>query len=420
MSDAPNPRWMTTLGVEEGSRAAEELFRSTFEGEPTRVYAAPGRVNLIGEHVDYAGGISVPFALLNRAYIAVAPRDDRTIRVASRGADPAVVECDFDDVGPHSPDNWAGYVIGAVWAAQQAGIIPANGLDMAMVSDVPLGAGLSSSAAIECAAVAAACGLAEISLTEETRARLVDCAMRAENEVVGASTGGMDQRISLLGRARHALAIDFDRNTEQLVPFDIASAGYTLVVCNTNAPHSLADGQYGSRRAVIDGVTAEAGARSFRAIEDVYSHGEAWARAHVPEDSTEEEWVAVVHRRVRHVVSEIERTAEAVTLLAAGDLEGFGGKMWDSHASLKDDYEVSTPELDLVVECARECGALGARMTGGGFGGSAIALIASDKADELVHRIAGAARDRGFAEPEFLLAVPGDGAGSVDSMADDA
>lgn len=413
MAHTSSPRWMTTLGVTAGARVAEDLFRTTFDQEPTGVYAAPGRVNLIGEHVDYAGGISVPFALVNRAYVAAAPRTDTTIRVTSQGADPVTVECALGDVAPHQPDNWAGYVIGAVWAAQQVGIIPAVGLDMAMVSDVPLGAGLSSSAAIECAAVTAALGLAGIPLTAETRSRLVSCAMRAENEIVGASTGGMDQRISLLGKARHALAIDFAEDTEHMVPFDIAAAGYTLVVCNTNAPHSLADGQYGSRRAVIDGVTKFAGASSLRRVDDPYTCAAAWAVDNVPEGMSEDTWKEIVHRRVRHVVSEIERTAKAVVLLTEGDLAGFGDAMWDSHRSLRDDYEVSIPELDLVVECARDCGALGARMTGGGFGGSAIVLIARDKTDHLVRLIAQTARSRGYAEPEFLLAVPGDGACDV-------
>ncbi|MBV7281102.1 MULTISPECIES: galactokinase [Corynebacterium] len=408
-------QWMDTLEAPQGIERAKEHFREIFDADPSVVVAAPGRVNLIGEHVDYAGGISVPFALHNRAYIAAAARPDDVLRVSSVGADPAVVECRIDEVGPKHPDNWAGYVIGAVWAAIEAGILPEQGMDLAMVSDVPLGAGLSSSAAIECSAITAAMALAGMEMTPRRRRRLVECAMRAENEVVGASTGGMDQRISLLAQEDNALAIDFLDNSEQLVPFDVGAAGYTLVVCNTNAPHSLADGQYASRRAVIDGVTAHAHVATLREVEDPFAVAQQWAAQNVPEGSTEEEWQEVVHRRVRHVISEIERTSEAVQMLVDGNLQGFGEHMWASHASLRDDYEVSTEELDLVVDTAREFGALGARMTGGGFGGSAIALIDIRTATELVEAINERAAERGYPQPEFLLAMPGWGARIVES-----
>lgn len=402
--------WMKTLEAPAGIEQARDLFAKAFDADPTTVVAAPGRVNLIGEHVDYAGGISVPFALHNRAYIAAASREDDVIRVTSAHADPAVVECRIDDVKPGNPDNWAGYVIGAVWAAIDAGILPEAGMDLAMVSDVPLGAGLSSSAAIECAAITAAMALAGMEMTPRRTSRLIECAMRAENEIVGASTGGMDQRISFLAHSDHALAIDFAKDTDTLVPFDLGTAGYTLVVCNTNAPHSLADGQYASRRAVIDGVTAAANAPSLRLVDKPFEVAESWAEANVPEGTSISEWQDVVHRRVRHVVSEIERTERAVQLLIDGHLEGFGALMWQSHASLRDDYEVSTPELDLVVDTARDLGAIGARMTGGGFGGSAIALIEISKATQLVDEIAQRAQAKGFPEPDFLLAMPSWGA----------
>ncbi|MCS4490951.1 galactokinase [Corynebacterium sp. ES2794-CONJ1] len=410
-----SPRWMQTHGDGAGASLARELFVRTFNRAPEITVAAPGRVNLIGEHVDYAGGICLPFALGQRSYVAIARRDDRKLAVVSDWPNSEIESIDLRDIGPQHPASWAGYVVGSIWAAYQAGVIDEQGFDIAVVSDVPVGAGLSSSAAIECSAALAAVELIHPgNLNDEIREHLVVATMRAENEIVGASTGGLDQKISLFARPGHALAIDFGDNSSQHVPFDIESAGLSLLICNTNAPHFLGDGQYASRRAVIDGVAHAAGVSTLRQVEDPFEVAASWAAKNQPASQSAQQWQEVVYRRVRHVVSEIDRTAEAINRLKANDIAGFGTLMWQSHASLRDDYEVSTPELDLVVEEARAIGALGARMTGGGFGGSAIALVRTHDATELARRIDTKARDQGFPIPEFLLATPSYGARRLD------
>lgn len=407
------PRWIKVLGKETGIAKARELFLEQFGYQASGEYAAPGRVNLIGEHIDYAGGTVLPLALPNRAYAVAAGRSDQIVRVSSKGATPTMVECDLKDVAPGHPNNWAGYLIGAIWAAVQAGIIPARGIDLAMVSDVPFGSGLSSSAAIESVALAAVCGENGIELTEEIRSQLVACAMRAENEIVGAATGGMDQKISLHGKENYLLAINFREGSTRYIPFRLEEAGLALLVCNTNASHSLADGQYESRRRVIDGVAETMGVEK---ILDAPSAAECepacvtWAAANQPENEEASAWLEVVNRRVGHIWSEEQRTVDAIAALEAKDYEQLGQLMWQSHHSLKEDYEVSVPELDLVVDCAKEIGALGARMTGGGFGGSAIALLPSEKVEMLAELIARKAVAAGFPIPEFEVATASNGA----------
>ena len=351
-----------------------DFFRQVFDADPAGVWAAPGRVNLIGEHVDYAGGICLPFALSQRTFAAMRLRDDGELHIASRM--PASTEVSrfsmpLAQVGPGNPTNWAGYVAGSVWAAQQAGLLPADfpGLDIALTSEVPLGAGLSSSAALECSVALGAYELVSGPASADVRLGLIDACVRAENEVVGASTGGLDQRISLMGRQGHALEIDYADDSMRLIPCDFEAAGLAILVTNTNAPHSLADGQYASRRGIIDRVTAGLGVESLRKVADPIRAAEKWAQTAMPDE------VDVVRRRVRHVVTEIERTARAVEELKAQDFTAFGQSMVESHASLRDDYEVSCAELDSAVDAALAAGALGARMTGGGFGGSSIALV---------------------------------------------
>ena len=427
------PQWISTRDMQQAEADVRALYEDVFGAEPVGVWSAPGRVNLIGEHVDYAAGISVPFALSQRTYVAASPNAEGTYRLVSRYAPSASepphnvrYEIPVGDVSPGHPANWAGYAVGAIWAAREAGVIPAgeaasSGLDIAIVSDVPVGAGLSSSAALECAAVLAAFDLANGAPTEprelddDVRAGLMVASIRAENEVVGASTGGLDQRIALFGKEGHALAIDFLQDSAEQVPFDIASRGLAVLIMNTNAPHQLNDGQYASRRAVIDGVTEDLGVRSLREAQDAVAASAVWAERTVPEgvdaDAADvEAWKQTVARRVRHVVSEIERTADAVELLKRGDMDAFGLAMSASHASLRDDYEVTVPELDLAVDTAMACGALGARMTGGGFGGSAIALLDATLVESTAAAVAEAFARAGFNGPEFVVALPSDGA----------
>ena len=400
--------WFSTRSNEQAIADVTALFREYF-AEPAGVWSAPGRVNLIGEHVDYAGGICLPFALSQRTYVAAALNHDGVYRVVSQfgaentQAETMHAEIAMDQVCPGYPDNWAGYVVGTVWAAG----LEVPGLDIAIVSDVPVGAGLSSSAALECSVALAAANLSKTSID---RTALMHAAIRAENEVVGASTGGLDQRIALFAEPGHALAIDFATDSTHQVPFQIADRGLAVLITNTNAPHSLADGQYASRRAVVDGVTADLGVESLRYADNAEAASARWASANNPEGVDAAAWQATVGKRVRHIVSEIARTATAIEQLQAGDLAGFGESMQASHASLRDDYEVSVAQLDVSVDVAMEHGALGARMTGGGFGGSSIALLPSENVEQAAEAIARAFAEAGFAEPEFAVALPGAGA----------
>ncbi|MDK8546081.1 galactokinase [Corynebacterium pseudodiphtheriticum] len=400
--------WFSTRSNEQAIADVTALFREYF-AEPAGVWSAPGRVNLIGEHVDYAGGICLPFALSQRTYVAAALNHDGVYRVVSQfgaentQAETMHAEIAMDQVCPGYPDNWAGYVVGTVWAAG----LEVPGLDIAIVSDVPVGAGLSSSAALECSVALAAANLSKTSID---RTALMNAAIRAENEVVGASTGGLDQRIALFAEPGHALAIDFATDSTHQVPFQIADRGLAVLITNTNAPHSLADGQYASRRAVVDGVTADLGVESLRYADNAEAESARWAEANTPEGVDAAAWQATVGKRVRHIVSEIARTATAIEQLRAGDLAGFGESMQASHASLRDDYEVSVAQLDVSVDVAMQHGALGARMTGGGFGGSSIALLPSENVEQAAEAIARAFAEAGFAEPEFAVALPGPGA----------
>ncbi|WP_425279008.1 galactokinase [Corynebacterium bovis] len=425
--------WVTARSRADLAAAAGELFHDSYGAQPAGVWAAPGRVNLIGDHVDYAGGVSVPFALPHCTAAAVARRDDGLLRVVTGRPDGSVsrFSTPLADVGPGRPSSWGGYVAGPVWAAVRDGVVPAcPGLDIAVVSDVPVGSGLSSSAAIECSVALAAYWLAAGHRPgpEET-ARLVEACIRAENEVVGASTGGLDQRSSLYGREGHALAIDFRDDRLDTVPCDVGARGYAFLVADTNAPHALNDGQYASRRGVIDAVTAFAGVPTLRDLgEPEAAAGDgrdmdraeavtrAWAAgAEAAEliEGTDAERADTAWLRVRHVLEETDRTLAAAGALADGDLDTFGRLMVASHGSLRDLYAVSTPELDCAQEAAMAAGALGARMTGGGFGGSIIALVRDDAVEQTAEAVAEAARRAGHPEPTFLRVTPSAGADRV-------
>lgn len=392
----------------DGTQRAAALFEETFGEKPEGVWAAPGRVNLIGEHVDYAGGICLPFALSQRTYAALRLRNDGRVHVASilpEAEDVSLFDIALAEVGPGHPSNWAGYVVGSIWAAMQQGVLPADfpGCDIALVSEVPLGAGLSSSAALECSVALGVYELFVGPADDDVRLRLVAACISAENDVVGASTGGLDQRISLLGTPGNALAIDYSDDSTRHIPCDLDAAGLAILVINTNAPHTLADGQYASRRGIIDAVSAGLGV-TLREVPNAEAAAVEWARSAMPGEED------VVRRRVRHVVSEIARTARAIEELEACDFEAFGRSMVESHASLRDDYEVTVIELDSAVDAALKAGALGARMTGGGFGGSAIALVCDSEVEATKQAVLQAAADAGIATPSFLVAVPSAGA----------
>jgi galactokinase len=365
-------------------------FSAEFGRDPQGRWAAPGRVNLIGEHVDYAEGLCLPFAIAQRTVVAAATRDDDRLRLHSL-AEHDPVDIDLDAVGDGSPAGWGGYPAGVLWALRAAGH-PVRGLDLLVTDTVPLGAGLSSSAAVECATALAADDLFGLGLgdTHEGRQELAAVCIRAENEVVGAATGGMDQTVSLLGAAGHALLLDTRDWSTRQVPFDPTAAGLHLLVIDTKVRHQLADGQYGNRRAAVEKAAAVLGLPSLR-------------------DATVEQVETLdpeLAKRARHIVTEIARVRETVTLLDAGLVTEIGPLLDASHASLADDYEVSCAELDLACATARAAGALGARMVGGGFGGSAIALVPLDRLAPVGSAVRAAFAAAGLREPDLIEAEP--------------
>ncbi len=373
------------------------LTHVTIHGrEPGGVWSAPGRVNLIGEHTDYNGGLVLPIALPQRTTAASGAREDDLLVVHSV-QNGETVRVPLAEVGPGAPDGWVAYVAGVLWALREAGY-PVRGLDVTVDSDVPLGAGLSSSAALECAVGAAASDLFALDLlgSDAARARLAEVCVRAENDVARAPTGGMDQSAALLCREGSALLLDCRDGSTEHVPFDLAATSHTLLVTDTRASHALGDGQYGSRRAACERAAEVLGVATLREV-DPAALDDALARLG---DDT-------LVRRTRHVVTEVQRVRDVVTALRAGDLDEVGRLFDASHASLRDDYEVSCEELDVSVEAARAAGALGARMTGGGFGGSSIALLRSGHVEPARLAIRSAFAEHGWREPASFLVTAG-------------
>jgi galactokinase len=387
----------------EGAARVRALFAGTLGGEPAGVWAAPGRVNLIGEHVDYNGGLCLPIALPHRTFVALRRRDDDGVRLVSALDPQNVWSGSLAGIAPGAVSSWVAYAGGPAWALGEDGFT-LGGFEAAIESCVPLGAGLSSSAAIECAVGAGldeVFGLDLLPAGDAGRARLAAACVRAENAVAGAPTGGMDQAASLRARAGHALLLDnLDASVEQ-VPFDLVSAGLELLVIDTRAEHALVDGQYAARRAACHSAAEKLGVGTLREISDLDG---ALAALDDP----------VEQRRVRHVVTEIARVVQFTDLVRAGRVREVGPLLDASHESLRVDYEVSCAELDLAVETARSAGALGARMTGGGFGGSAIALVEDADATRVAAAITDAFATAGMHEPAFLLATAAPGAARVD------
>ena len=365
---------------------------------PVGCFVAPGRVNLIGEHVDYNNGKCLPMALPHATYAAVAPREDDQVQIISeQQQDPWHGQ--IDALGPGDVEGWATYVAGVAWALQCDGIeLP--GLDIVVDSRVPVGAGLSSSAALECSVALGLCSVAGVEVDLEVRRRLVTACMRAETEVAGAPTGGMDQTIALLAEPEHALLLDCRDWSVEQVAWAPAEHDLELLVVDTRATHSLNDGAYESRRSDCDAAARVLGVESLREVNDV---DDALARL---DDER-------VRRRARHVFSEMARVEEAVGQLRSSDFTGLARTFLASHISLRDDFEVSAAELDLVVETACANDALGARMTGGGFGGSAIALVPTGSVEKVSDAILDAFSAREWPGPRFLLAPPSDGARQI-------
>ncbi|MGD0187395.1 MAG: galactokinase [Roseiarcus sp.] len=381
-----------------GPAELRDRFRQEFPGEP-RLYRAPGRVNLIGEHTDYNDGFVLPAALELCAWVAAAARPDRRLRVQSLRVG-AAIEFDLDDPAPSPRRDWSDYVRGVAVMLSRAGhrLVGAN---LLIDSDVPIGSGLSSSAALEVSTGYALLDLAGIAVD---RTALALSCQRAENEFVGMRCGIMDQFVSCHGAAGHALLLDCRSLTFRLAPI---APSVRLVICNSMVRHELAAGEYNLRRAECERGVAllKPALPAIRALRDV---GMAELAAHetaLPE---------LTFRRCRHIVTENDRVLCAGAALDAGEVEEFGRLMNASHVSMRDDYEISCRELDILVELAwRVEGVLGSRMTGGGFGGCTVSMVRADAVERFRASLAAGYLAATGIACEVLVCSPGDGVGAV-------
>jgi galactokinase len=366
-------------------------FAECYGTQPEGAWHAPGRVNLIGEHTDYNEGFVLPFALPRGVCAAASRRDDEVIELRSRQARGSPAALPLAALAPGAVTGWAAYPAGVAWALREAGH-PVGGASLAIDADLDAGAGLSSSAALECATALALTDLYQLSVPLPELAAL---ARRAENDFAGIPTGIMDQSASLLCQAGHALLLDCRTGETSLVPLALREAGLVLVVIDTGVRRELSDGRYAERRRACEEAARVLGVPSLRCLTKSPAVGQL---------------DPVLERRVRHVVTENARVLQTVELLCAGDPARCGPVLTASHASLRDDFEVSWPQADTAVEAALAGGALGARMTGGGFGGSVIALAAAARIGSIRAAITAAYASRGWQPPLFTEALPSPGA----------
>lgn len=374
-------------------------FTTLYGAEPHGVWAAPGRVNLIGEYTDVNDGFVMPLALPHTARAAVAPRTDGVLRLYSTDVPGGVVSLRVDEPAPRSGHGWAAYPAGVVWALRAAGH-PVTGADIALASTVPAGAGLSSSAALETVTALALDDLFGLGLS---RPELAAIGRRAENDFVGVPCGIMDQMASACCTEGHALHLDTRDITLRQVPFDLAAQGLTLLVVDTRVKHALGDGAYAERRAGCEEGARLLGIPTLRDL----PYGDLPAALATLAGAGANESVI---RYVTHVVGDNRRVEQVAALLDAGEVRAAGPVLNEGHRSLRDDLRVSCPELDLAVAAAQEAGALGARMTGGGFGGSAIVLAEAAEADAVAEAVTRAFARAGHTAPGIFAAVPSAGA----------
>jgi galactokinase len=368
-------------------------FEDLYGRKPDVIAEAPGRVNLIGEHIDYSEGFVLPFAIADRTYAAIAARKDGLVRVASHQRRERIFSIDINDVKPGSKGDWEKYVLGVIWSLGLN-----QGIDILVDGNVPAGAGLSSSAALECSV---AVGLNELFSLNLSAPELARATQKAENDYVGMPCGIMDQSVSLMGKAGSALLLDCRDLTTEPIPFDVASAGLELLIIDTQAHHALVDGGYAQRRADCESVVAKLGLVSLRHL--TLNELEA-ARGQL---------TAIEYLRARHAVTEISRVMDAVAALRASDFQTLGALINGSHQSLRDDYAVSCPELDVAVSASIAAGALGSRMVGGGFGGSAIALVNQNDIEKVKQSVLAAFEAKRFKKPRFFTSLPSAGASAT-------
>ncbi|MHB9861152.1 galactokinase [Streptomyces sp. YIM S03343] len=378
------------------AQQVRDRFAELYGAEPEGVWAAPGRVNLIGEHTDYNDGFVMPFALPHVTTAAVSRRTDGLLRLHSSDVEGSVAELRVDALTPGEDSEWTAYPSGVVWALREAGHA-VTGADIHLSSTVPTGAGLSSSAALEVVVALALNDLYSLGLKRWELARVCQ---RAENVYVGAPTGIMDQTASACCSAGHALFLDTRDLSQKQIPFDLAAEGMRLLVVDTQVKHAHSNGEYGKRRAGCEKGAALLGVNALRDVP--YDDLDA-ALSRLGDDEE-------VRRLVRHVVTEDERVERVVALLESGGTRAIGPVLIEGHASLRDDFRISCPELDLVVDTALASGALGARMTGGGFGGSAIVLAEEADVPVITKAVEEAFTAAGYKIPRVFEAVPSAGA----------
>ncbi|MEU6969770.1 galactokinase [Kitasatospora aureofaciens] len=372
-------------------------FEAVHAARPSGVWAAPGRVNLIGEHTDYNDGFVLPIALPHTTRVGARRRTDGRLRLYSAQGDGTTTDVALEGLAPGAVTSWASYPAGVFWALAEAGH-PVGGADLFVDSDVPTGAGLSSSAALECATAAAVNDLYGLGLSAPELALI---AQRAENAFVGVPCGVMDQMASACCTDGTALFLDTRTLEQRHVPLDLTAAGLRLLVIDTRVKHDLGDGAYAALRA---GCERAASLLELPALRDLPAADLAPALDRLPGE---------LRPLVRHVVTENGRVLETIDHLGRGDLAALGPVLTAGHASLRDDFRVSCPETDLAVEAAVAAGALGARMTGGGFGGSVIALVEAGHPAMVSEAVRSAFRSAGFTAPVTFTAVPSAGARRV-------
>jgi galactokinase len=340
-------------------------------------HAAPGRINLIGEHTDYNLGYALPIALAERTEVAFTPTGADALSVRS-DAERGVAHIPLD-TAPGDVTGWAAYVAGVVWALRRAGHRAIGG-DMSITSDVPMGAGLASSAALECAVLGALLQAASVDLDRTAQARI---AQAAENEYVGAPTGLLDQLAILFGQECTAMLIDFDSVSVRPVPFDLDASDVVLLLIDSRARHHHAGGEYAARRASCERAAAQLGVASLREV------GGQAVSVSDPVDA----------RRARHVLTENQRVLDFVAALEESDFRRAGQILAASHVSMRDDFQITTAHIDLIVDTALEAGAAGARMTGGGFGGCVIALVPAMAVGRVAEAVRHTVSVAGYPEP---------------------
>jgi galactokinase len=355
-------------------------------------YAAPGRINLIGEHTDYNLGFALPIALPERTVVTYLRGDDAAIGVRSDRED-GDVRIPLD-TAPGEVRGWAGYVAGVVWALRDAGHRIAGGT-MSITSDVEMGSGVSSSAALECAVLGALTTAAGLRID---RIELASIAQRAENDYVGAPTGMLDQLASLCGEPRKALMIDFRGPSVRPVVFDPDASDVALLLLNSRAPHQHAGGEYAARRASCERAAADLGVSSLREVQD--RGVAALAAVSDPVDA----------RRAHHILTDNQRVLDVVAALEESDFTAIGRLFNESQASMRDDFEITTDHIDLIADIAVQSGALGARMTGGGFGGCVIALAPAAETEHIADSIRNTVVGAGYSVPTITRTRAGQGA----------